>query len=72
MSSQYLRHVLRRLLNQAALRVSAGGSGSVLLITGPEDSGRRKALDAMADRLAGIEQIRVPLFPWDQIGRAHV
>lgn len=66
MSSQYLRHVLRRLLNRAALQVSAGQSGSVLLITGPEGSGRREALDALTVRLAGHEQIRVALFPWDR------
>ncbi|MCS5480238.1 LuxR C-terminal-related transcriptional regulator [Corynebacterium sp. YIM 101645] len=66
MGSQYLRHVLRRLLSQAVLRVSAGEAGSVLLITGPEGAGRRQALDAVAARLAGHGQVRVPLFRWDR------
>ena len=51
MTSQYLRHIHRRLLHRAALHVSAAGPGAVLLISGPEGADRKGALEAVLARL---------------------
>lgn len=66
MSSQYLRHIHRRRLHRAALRVTAGGPGTVLLLTGPEGSDRRGVLESVLTHLGGRPQHRVALFPWNR------
>src|SRR5699024_11121664 len=64
--SQYLRHIHRRRLHRAALRVTAGGPGTVLLLTGPEGSDRRGVLESVLTHLGGRPQHRVALFPWNR------
>ncbi|MDO5512528.1 helix-turn-helix transcriptional regulator, partial [Corynebacterium sp.] len=66
MTSQYLRHIHRRLLHRAALHIQAAGSGAVLLITGPEGADRKGALEAVLARLGAQHQHRVALFPWNR------
>ncbi|MDO5669970.1 MAG: helix-turn-helix transcriptional regulator [Corynebacterium sp.] len=66
MTSQYLRHIHRRLLHRAALHVAAAGAGSVLLIQGPEGADRKGALEAVLARLGAQHQHRVALFPWNR------
>lgn len=64
MTSQYLRHIHRRLLHRAALHLTSTGAGAVLLISGPEGADRRGALDSVLTHLTGRTQHRVALFPW--------
>lgn len=64
MDSQYLRHAHRRLLSRATTRVAEGRGGEVVLITGPEVAGRRRALTSVAALLAGHTVHRVSLLPW--------
>ena len=66
MTSQYLRHIHRRLLHRAALHVTAAGSGAVLLIAGPEGADRKGALEAVIARLGSHHLHRVALFPWNR------
>ena len=66
MTSQYLRHIHRRLLHRAALHVTAAGSGAVLLIAGPEGADRKGALEAVLARLGAQNRHRVALFPWNR------
>ncbi|GAB3695217.1 LuxR C-terminal-related transcriptional regulator [Corynebacterium nasicanis] len=66
MTSQYLRHIHRRLLLRAALHVTAAEAGVVLLISGPEGADRKGALEAVIARLGAQNQHRVALFPWNR------
>lgn len=66
MTSQYLRHIRRRLLQRAALHISAAGPGAVLLIAGSDVADRTHALEAVLTRLGTQNQHRVALFPWSR------
>lgn len=63
MSTLYLRHIHRRLLDRASIRSAAAG-GQILLVDGPTGSNRTGVLDALASQLADHAQTRITLFPW--------
>lgn len=63
MSTLYLRHIHRRLLDRASIRSAAAG-GQILLVDGPSGANRASVLDALGTQLADSAQTRIPLFPW--------
>ncbi|QGU05308.1 helix-turn-helix domain-containing protein [Corynebacterium comes] len=63
MSTLYLRHIHRRLLDRAVIRSAAAG-GRILLVDGPAGANPASVLDALAAQLADSAQTRIPLFPW--------